>query len=143
MQLTKHTDYAFRVLIYLGGMNKEITTIKEIAEKFDISKTHVMKIVNELANMGWIKSTRGKNGGISLGTEPKEISLRRVVEVMEKTLNPVSCSEPMCYIKGICRLKPILMTAQEEFLNYLDKHTIADLINEQITNKLEINIIEY
>jgi len=136
MQLTKHTDYAFRVLIYLAGMQQPRTTIKEITERFDISKTHVMKIVNELANKGWISSTRGKNGGIALGVEATTINLRSVVELMEKTLNPISCSEPLCYIKGICQLKPILIQAQNEYLEHLANYTVADLMNEKIIKKL-------
>ena len=73
MQLTKHTDYAFRVLIYLAGMSEERTTIQAITETFDISKTHLMKVVNELANKGWVASTRGKNGGIRLGVAPESV----------------------------------------------------------------------
>jgi len=62
MQLTKHTDYAFRVLIYLAGIEhpeKQRSTILEISKKFDISKTHAMKVVNELSNAGWVSATRG------------------------------------------------------------------------------------
>ncbi|MGH1426946.1 MAG: RrF2 family transcriptional regulator [Arenicella sp.] len=138
MQLTKHTDYAFRVLIYLAGAqksNKERSTILEISKKFDISKTHVMKIVNELANAGWVQSTRGKNGGIALGAPTKSINLKDVVVKMENTLNPIKCSEPMCLIKGICRLKPILNDAQSEFLNHLAKYTLSDLIDQPIVEK--------
>ena len=136
MQLTKHTDYAFRVLIYLASTQETRTTIKAISQKFDISKTHVMKIVNEMANKGWINSNRGKNGGITLGVEAKTINLRSVVELMEKTLDPINCSEPLCHIQGICQLKPILMQAQNEYLTHLSQYTIADLISRKITQKL-------
>jgi DNA-binding IclR family transcriptional regulator len=60
MQLTKHTDFAFRTLIYLAMMEQELTTIQHITDSFDISKSHAMKIVNTLANKGWVKSIRGK-----------------------------------------------------------------------------------
>lgn len=145
MQLTKHTDYAFRVLIYLASMHQPRTTIKEITETFDISKTHVMKVVNELANKGWVSAIRGKNGGITLGVDAKAINLRSVVELMEKTLNPISCTEPLCYIKGICKLKPILMQAQDEYLTHLSNYTVADLMNDQISQKIagsEITLVK-
>ena len=61
MQLTKHTDYAFRVLIYLAMKPTDtLVTIQEIAEYFDISRDHMMKIVQKLANNGIIQSIRGK-----------------------------------------------------------------------------------
>lgn len=132
MQLTKHTDYAFRVLIYLAGMKEERTTIQAITEKFGLSKPHLMKVVNSLSNKGWIKSTRGKNGGICLGERSEEISLRDVLVHMEKTLEPINCSTPMCYINNICQLKPILMQAQEEYLSHLGQYTLADLISPKI-----------
>lgn len=131
MQLTKHTDYAFRVLIYLAGMQEERTTIQAITETFDVSKTHLMKVVNELANKGWINSIRGKNGGICLGEGASEINLRDVLIHMEKTLDPINCDTPMCHIKGLCRLKPLLIQAQNEYLNHLAQYSLADLINPE------------
>ena len=136
MQLTKHTDYAFRVLIYLASMREERTTIQAITETFDISKTHLMKVVNELANRGWIDSTRGKNGGIQLGVTADSISLKEVLVHMEKTLEPINCDTPMCHIKGICQLKPILMQAQNEYLNHLEQYSLADLVNQKTVARI-------
>lgn len=129
MQLTKHTDYAFRVLIYLAGMKEERTTIQAITDTFSISKTHLMKVVNELANKGWVESTRGKHGGISLGVNAKSIRLKDVLVHMEKTLDPINCDTPMCHIKGACQLKPLLVQAQQAYLDYLDQYTLDDLIH--------------
>jgi len=133
MQLTKHTDYAFRVLIYLGSMKEELTTIQKVSDVFDISKPNLMKVVNELTKQRWIEAIRGKNGGIHLGVSPHEINLRDVVTHMEKILDPVNCNKPLCHIKGVCELKPILMQAQNEYLNYLSNYTLADLVNKKTT----------
>ncbi len=138
MQLTKHTDYAFRVLIYLAGLEGQKTTILTITEAFDISKTHLMKVVNALVNKGWIQSLRGKNGGIKLGVAASEISLRAVVEYMENTLDPINCESPMCRISGACLLKPILVDAQNQYLDYLGNFSIEDLINQNTTQVLKI-----
>ncbi len=139
MQLTKHTDYAFRVLIYLAGMQEERTTIQAITEAFDVSKTHLMKVVNELANKGWIDSQRGKNGGIQLGTAADSISLKDVLVHMEKTLEPVNCETPMCRIKGVCQLKPILMQAQNAYLNHLEQYSLADLVNPKTVERISFS----
>lgn len=136
MKLTKHTDYAFRVLIYLASTKQERSTILEISDMFKISKTHVMKIVNELVNIGWVASVRGKNGGIYLGVNPRDINLREVVTQMEKTLDPINCAEPICFINGICGLKPILMTAQDKYLEHLAQFTLDDLMNKKVLGKL-------
>lgn len=141
MQLTKHTDYAFRVLIYLAGMQQERTTIQAISDTYDVSKTHLMKVVNELSNKGWVNSTRGKNGGICLGTAAENINMRAVLEHMEKTLDPINCDTPLCHIQGVCLLKPILVQAQNEYLSYLGKYSLADIINQETVARVTFRSI--
>lgn len=138
MQLTKHTDYAFRVLIYLAGIKDELTTIKVVTEVFGVSKTHLMKVVNQLANKDWVESTRGKNGGIRLGCAPEDINLKDVVMHMERTLDPINCDQPPCQIKGLCRLKPLLVQAQNQYLDHLAQYTLADLCDQKTTDVLLI-----
>lgn len=128
MRLTKHTDFAFRVLIYLAALEiDELATIKQVTEAFDISRDHVMKIVQKLAKAGYIDAIRGKNGGMKLGKPPAEISLRGVVEMMELTLEPVNCNDKPCLIKPGCQLRNILFDAQNQFLQHLDGYTLADV----------------
>ena len=136
MQLTKHTDFAFRTLIYLTMMQEELTTIQKITDSFGISKSHAMKIVNTLANKGWVKSIRGKNGGIKLGCEPQEIKLDEVVSLMENTLDPVNCDQPPCLIAGACVLKNELLTAQQAYLDHLATLSLADLATSRTQQRI-------
>lgn len=139
MQLTKHTDYAFRILIYLASLAKdEQTTIQKLTDSLDISKSHAMKIVNKLVQHGWLKATRGKNGGVQLGVPPSKISLRNVVELMEKTLDPVNCDSPICTLRSACQLKGILCQAQEQYLAHLAKHSLKDLIDRQTADVIQL-----
>ena len=135
MQLTKHTDYAFRILIFLASLEKnKLTTIQQLTESFSISKSHAMKIVNKLVHQNWVEATRGKNGGVRLGVSANEITLRNVVDLMEKTLDPVNCDSPLCALKSACQLKGILCQAQELYLSHLDNYTLEDLANHQTTD---------
>ncbi|OUR65430.1 hypothetical protein A9Q79_00065 [Methylophaga sp. 42_25_T18] len=136
MQLTKHTDFAFRTLIYLSMMQEELTTIQKITDSFGISKTHAMKIVNTLANKGWVQSIRGRNGGIKLGCDPREIKLDEVVILMENTLDPVNCDQPPCLIAGACVLKSELLTAQQAYLDHLATLSLADLANKRTQQRI-------
>ena len=49
MQLTLHTDYALRVLVYLAQKKDELATISEIADFYHISRNHLVKVVHHLA----------------------------------------------------------------------------------------------
>lgn len=129
MQLTKHTDYAFRVLIYLASRSdSHLATIEEISTRFGVSKNHLMKVVQKLAHGGFLETLRGQQGGIRLGQRPTEITLRAVVEQMEQTLAPVNCLEPHCALLQHCRLKGLLFEAQEKFLAHLEQKTLAELV---------------
>lgn len=124
MRLTKHTDYAFRVLIYLASMPADrLSTVQEIAEKFDVSRSHIMKIVHKLAGAGLIQASRGQHGGLKLGQPKEPINLRRVIELMEATLTPVNCDDPVCLIRKNCTLKNILFEAQRQFLEHVGQYS--------------------
>jgi len=133
MQLTKHTDYAFRVLIYLASLPEtELVKIQDVADLFDISRNHIMKIVNKLARAGFVQSVRGNQGGIRLGAAAETINLRQVVELMEATLVPVNCHVPLCKLEKKCRLKGILFQAQADYLSSLENYTLADIVINSI-----------
>lgn len=142
MQLTKQTDFAFRVLIYLASKPaQDLSQIQTIASRFDISRSHVMKIVQKLANSGLIESLRGQGGGLKLAKPTDQINLREVVELMEATLNPVNCHEPMCLIETSCVLKNHLYQAQESYLAHLSQFTLRDIVTPQIRQEIFINDI--
>lgn len=134
MRLTKHTDYAFRVLIYLASMPEDrLSTVQEIAGQFDVSRSHIMKIVQKLAGAGLIHASRGQHGGIKLGQPKEAIDLRSVIELMEATLAPVNCDDPVCIIKKNCTLKNILFEAQRHFLEHVEHYTLADLAEPTVS----------
>ncbi len=134
MQLTKHTDYAFRILTYVASMSEDKTTIQKISDALSISRNHLMKIVNQMATEGWIQANRGKNGGIKLGIQPDALTLRQVVERMEQTLEPVNCEVPLCTLNSHCQLKGILFEAQLAFMQHLGNYTLADLIKKPMSD---------
>lgn len=62
MQLTAHTDYALRVLIYLAINTEKRVTITELADFFGISRNHLVKVVHKLGVKGFVLTVRGKGG---------------------------------------------------------------------------------
>ena len=133
MHLTLHTDFALRVLIQVGLNDSKLTTIEEIAQTFDISKAHLMKVVNDLGRKGYLDTVRGRNGGIRLMREPRHINIGQVVRDTETQLDVIGCLEHRgyCPIQRVCVLRGVLRDATEAFLAVLDAHTLADLIKPQ------------
>ena len=131
MRLTAYTDYALRVLIYLGIQDDARTTIGEIATRFGLSRPHLMKIVNQLANLGYLNTVRGKGGGLTLARPARAIRIGAVVRATESDLRLVECFDPTanaCRIAPGCVLAGICAAALQAFLAELDRYTLADLI---------------
>ncbi|MGP9567483.1 MULTISPECIES: RrF2 family transcriptional regulator [unclassified Halomonas] len=133
MHLTRYTDYSIRVLLYLAVKGEERSTIKEIAEAFSISSNHLMKIVQELNQKGYLTAIRGKNGGLLLCRQPETISLGALIRDTESEMALVECfrDDNSCVITPSCRLRPILADALSAFLSVLDQYTLADLLQDR------------
>jgi Rrf2 family nitric oxide-sensitive transcriptional repressor len=132
MQLTSYTDYALRVLIYLAMSPNRQATITEIADFFNISRNHLVKVVHQLGSKGFVKTTRGKGGGISLQHPPEVIRIGDVVRSLEKHFNWVECFDPAkqhCRLLPGCGLRQLLTRAGNAYLQVLDKATLADVLS--------------
>lgn len=129
MQLTAHSDYAFRTLIALACVAPEKLTASQISEGYEISLNHLLKVVQKLSALGFVATTRGQSGGIRLACDPSTLSLGAVLRGMEPELGVVAClrqGDVPCAIAPACGLKSILSEATQGFLAILDQHTLAD-----------------
>lgn len=130
MRLTRMTDYGLRLLMYLGQHAGRLSTIVEIAQAYDVSEAHLMKITHRLAVTGSIVTVRGKGGGMRLAREPALINIGTVVRDLEPDFSLVECFGPDsgCVLTGRCRLARVLETAIHDFMARLDAVTLADLL---------------
>lgn len=140
MQLTQFTDYSLRTLIFIGLRGNTRCSVSDIAMSYNISRHHLVKVVNRLGQLGYIKTIRGHNGGVILSRQPSDINIGDVVQKVEPNFHIVECfdvASNCCLISPACRLKQLLYQAQKNFLDFLGEYTLADmLINKQELNNL-------
>ena len=81
MRLTRFSDIGLRVLIYLerAGERPHPVTVAEIGSQFDIPLNHLVKVVGQLAKLGWITATRGRKGGLRLAADPATLTIGQVL----------------------------------------------------------------
>ncbi|MBN8492783.1 MAG: Rrf2 family transcriptional regulator [Burkholderiales bacterium] len=130
MHLTTLTDYALRLLMHVAQHPDRLCTIAEVAQRYDISQAHLMKVTHRLALCGWIETVRGKGGGMRLARPAADIRLGAVVRDMESDFALVECFGPgkACALDGQCRLAGVLDAALHEFLRHLDGYTLQDIL---------------
>ncbi|WP_296405308.1 Rrf2 family transcriptional regulator [Psychrobacter sp.] len=154
MRLTNYSDYALRTLMYLAVMPDRHTlgTITDIANSYQISRSHLTKVIHQLAQIGYIESIRGKNGGIRLAKRAEDIVLGDVLRQTEPDFYLVPCfahaaldikqsntelntveamtdSASRCVITPVCKLKNVFAEATQAFLQIMDNYTLADIVD--------------
>jgi Rrf2 family transcriptional regulator, nitric oxide-sensitive transcriptional repressor len=133
MRLATFTDYSLRVLIFLALKEDELSTVAEIADKYQISKNHLIKVVHNLSTMQIIESFKGKGGGISLAIPPDKINIGKIVRELESESYLLECfgTNSECKINPVCKLKAALKQAENNFFKTLESYTLADIMTNQ------------
>jgi len=126
MRLTRYTDYALRVLTYLGAQPDRVCSIAEIARAYGISQNHLMKVAHDLGKAGYIEGVRGRAGGIRLARAADRIGIGAVVRQTEEGFALVECGA--CAIAPACELTGVLDEALAAFMAVLDRYTLSDLV---------------
>lgn len=134
MQLLTYTDYALRVLLYVGTHAGRPVPASAIAEAYGISADHVAKAAKALTRHGLLRARRGLGGGVLLARPASEIRIGEVVRLFERGRGPVECFREdgaPCRIRPACRLRGALARAVEAFYRELDGFSLADLVEER------------
>ncbi|WP_454689291.1 Rrf2 family transcriptional regulator [Achromobacter aloeverae] len=135
MRLTDYTDYSLRALIYVASHPDESVTIQHIADAYGIPRNHLIKIVQKLGQAGFLRTARGRAGGLRLGRPAGEINIGEVVRTTESDFALVECfhEEDHCVITRACVLKGVLHRALQAWFQVLDGVTLFDLVDRPAT----------
>jgi Rrf2 family nitric oxide-sensitive transcriptional repressor len=134
MRLTRFSDIGLRVLVYLERAEEQAAarthpvTAAEIGKQFDIPLNHLVKVVSELAKLGWVKSTRGRNGGLRLAADPATLTIGQVLRKLEGDENDLAdCEGTDCALKADCQLRGMLRVGMRAFYEAMDRYTLAEV----------------
>ena len=131
MRLTKQTSYALRILIHCALRPEEQVKAADIAKAYNITEFNVLKIIPLLVHGGFVKTTRGRRGGLRLARDAKDIRIGDVVRLTEETHIQADCfgqAQDTCLIQSAAPINRILGTAIGAFIEVLDQHTLQDLV---------------
>lgn len=133
MRITMAGDYAVRSILYLAMKESaEPVTLNEIAIEQEIPKSFLNKIIQKLISSGLIVSHKGSSGGYSLACDPKNITLRNILEASEGPINLNRCliSDGICERDVFCTVHTVWEDIQEEFIKTLDSYSVEYLVGK-------------
>jgi Rrf2 family nitric oxide-sensitive transcriptional repressor len=136
IRLTRHTDYALRIMLEAAASPDRRLSIAEVARAHGIPKNNVMKVVNQLANAGMLATVRGRGGGFTLARPADAVTLGEVVRLTEPDLKPADCAG--CALSYGCGMEPMLGAAMAAFLAVLDGQTLGEAARRSNFRREEI-----
>ncbi len=128
MNITKATDYAFRLLTFLAAQGGEGST-RDMADEIDVPFNHLSKLVQRLSNAGILITRKGKGGGIKLSKSASKITLAEVYEAIEGPvcLNDCLFHRKSCKFSKKCKVRKCLGQIQKKIRDMLSEQNIMDL----------------
>ena len=134
MHLTHFSDYALRVVLYLGCHPGKLVSVDEISRAYGISRHHLVKVVQTLTDLGVVEAQRGRGGGMRLAKRPSEINVGWLIRRTEPHFDLVECFDPeanSCPIAPTCGLKGALHRAQQAFLGVLNEYSLDQFLKRR------------
>ncbi|MCE5974285.1 Rrf2 family transcriptional regulator [Sinirhodobacter sp. WL0062] len=124
MNLSKFTDYALRLCLYLVANQDKIVPVSEIADAHQLPQSSLLKVVQRLVEGEFLLSARGRTGGVQLSRSATEIRIGDLVQFMEGDTEMVDCTG--CLLQGSCGLTKTLREAKRDFYKSLNRSSLAD-----------------
>ncbi|WP_282021613.1 RrF2 family transcriptional regulator [Ruegeria faecimaris] len=131
MRITKRTNIAVRLLMYCAANPDRLVTKSEIAKACNISENHLAQVINQLSQLDYLSTHRGRNGGMVLARSADQIRIGSVFRHIEGDLPIAECfadADNTCPLTDACRLRLALRDAAEVFYASLDEITLDSLV---------------
>lgn len=135
MRITKRTNIAIRLLMFCAANEDRLVTKAEIAECCNISENHLAQVINQLSQLDFLHTQRGRNGGMNLARPADQIRIGDVFRHIEGGLPIAECfadADNTCPLTEACRLKLALADAAQAFYASLDDITLEALVCDNL-----------
>lgn len=136
LKLTTKGQYGVRAMFEIAkGYARGPITIKEIAERQELSVPYLEQILNRLRRGGFIKSQKGPGGGYVLSKKPADISVSEILKSLEGPIAITHCLGPTakgCNRVERCVARLLWKSLGERIEQFLKTMSLKDLLKEGV-----------
>ena len=137
MKIKNEVRYALQIIYYLTlHRDKEIISSSEISEEEQIPRLFCLRIIKKLEKAGVVKIFRGAKGGYVLTRDPKRLTFRDIIEIIDNdiVLQPCIDSTTICSTRGNdCAIRIALKEIQDALLADFDEINFYDLAEKTLS----------
>jgi Rrf2 family protein len=119
LQISRKIEYGLRAMLFLASLPRSrAVPFREIADKMEVPKDFLAKILKILSSKKLVAATRGSHGGYRLARPAAEISMLDVIEAVEGpvALNVCTDQKVGCNLSPTCTMYSVFRTGQERML---------------------------
>ena len=134
MKLSTKGRYGARAMLDLAlHYGEGPVSVKDIAERQEVSERYLVHLMVSLKAAGLVKSMRGARGGFSLAEPPAQIKLSEIIQVLEGSIAPVECVDDpkACSRSERCVTRDIWAEMNRATSEVLESTTLEDLVQRQ------------
>lgn len=132
LKLSKKVEYGLIAIRHIASVNNQITTVKEISDRYHIPSDVLAKVMQKLTKGKLILSHQGSMGGYTLARGAEEISVMDIISVIEGTnVGIAQCftEEPEnCSIYLNCTIKNPLGKIQHNLEHVFNTMKVSEII---------------
>jgi Rrf2 family protein len=130
MNLSKSVSHGMIAMGYIAKQAEGYwVTSEELAQKFDMPKEFLQKIMNQYVRAGILLAKRGSHGGFSLAKPAKDISLLEIIEAVEGSLkSSYGIAEQVKKQNIAVKVDEICNKAADQGMAILKKARLSDLV---------------
>jgi Rrf2 family iron-sulfur cluster assembly transcriptional regulator len=138
--LSKPCSYAIRAMAYLAEQPLgRISSSREICDQENIPPAFLGKVLLPLCRCRMLHSVRGIGGGYELAVPPDQIRLLEIVQAIDGSqLDDCILEDHPCGKSRECLLHLMWSALREQFVNYLEHTTVADLAQIRKSTRVPI-----
>ncbi len=131
LRISEAASLGMHAMGLLSTRNHIPMSARVAADRLGVSEAHLSKVLQRLARVGLLRSTRGPKGGFSLTRDPATVSLLEVFEAIEGPVQPAAClfGIPLCD-GASCVLGKVIVDVNNTLFEYLAEKTLADILTE-------------
>jgi len=143
--ISKKTQYGLKAMQALGRRYREgPVLIGTLAKEESIPLKFLEGILLDLKGHGLLESKVGRKGGYQLVRPPSTITIGSIIRTMEGPLAPLPCARetdfkpcPECADMESCGTRIIMRQVRDAISAVLDQTTLADLLRQVESRRLE------
>lgn len=134
-KISTREHYGLRLALKVASTykSKQPISLQQISDDEGISMKYLEQLIVPLRKSGWVQSVRGRDGGYLMQFDPKKITLKDLIWIIDDRPFMIDCLDnecpQKCKLEKRCLSKKAWQKVQEALEASMKKITIEDLLN--------------